>query len=444
MRLKRFTQFVNENTDDAEELAALGFNSKIDTDEIQELMDPQYHPEEKTDTTLGFDLGFDMTADDLGLDPERAEAAELDSMFLVQYYVDFDFETMKAKVQVSVLNSGIDFDGAGNAYEVDFKLASENHDSQGIADELTQILQKIEFEGMFIDLAVDVVNDIIDRRLGEVSEKKKLKWHDSDEPNTKGKFIIENLSDEEAAELRAMGFGGVDTDAIAELVNGATAEDQIVIVSGQFNQSIDDYGIDSSEYPDIERDVWTDFEVRINFIDETVKSSISVAQKDIGLYEDAELEDYEWSDLFQNGDPVSMKSNEIAEDIELFMSAVTGFEDSLGMYDKIQDLLNKAIEEQYHRWDDEEEDEDDEDEISEKKKLKWHDSDAPDAKGRFKELGVNKLADWLIRTRGGNMQKITGSLNQQINFNKRKNPSYAKKMESTREAVKRKLAKRKR
>jgi hypothetical protein len=41
------------------------------------------------------------------------------------------------------------------------------------------------------------------------------------------------------------------------------------------------------------------------------------------------------------------------------------------------------------------------------------------------------------------MQKITGSLNQQINFNKRKNPSYAKKMESTREAVKRKLAKRK-
>ena len=79
----------------------------------------------------------------------------------------------------------------------------------------------------------------------------------------------------------------------------------------------------------------------------------------------------------------------------------------------------------------------------EKKKLKFHHSDAPDANGKFKELGVQKLADWLIRTRGGNMQKITGSLNQQINFNKRKNPSYAKKMESTREAVKRKLAKRK-
>jgi hypothetical protein len=83
------------------------------------------------------------------------------------------------------------------------------------------------------------------------------------------------------------------------------------------------------------------------------------------------------------------------------------------------------------------------DSLSEKKKLKFHHSDAPDAKGRFKELGVNKLADWLIRTRGRNLQKITGSLNQQINFNKRKNPSYAKKMESTREAVKRKLGKNK-
>jgi hypothetical protein len=73
----------------------------------------------------------------------------------------------------------------------------------------------------------------------------------------------------------------------------------------------------------------------------------------------------------------------------------------------------------------------------------WHDSDAPDAKGKFKELGVNALADWLIRTRGGNMQRITGSLNQQIVFNRKKNSSYAKKMESVRAAVKRKLAKKK-
>lgn len=71
---------------------------------------------------------------------------------------------------------------------------------------------------------------------------------------------------------------------------------------------------------------------------------------------------------------------------------------------------------------------------------KWHDSDAPDANGKFKELGVNALADWLIKTRGGDMQKINGSLQQQIVFNRKKNPTYAKKMESVREAVKRKLA----
>ncbi len=75
------------------------------------------------------------------------------------------------------------------------------------------------------------------------------------------------------------------------------------------------------------------------------------------------------------------------------------------------------------------------------KRLEWHDSDAPDAKGKFRDLGVNDLADWLIKTRGGNMQKITGSLNQQIAFNKKKDPAYAKKMESVREAVKRKLKK---
>ena len=83
--------------------------------------------------------------------------------------------------------------------------------------------------------------------------------------------------------------------------------------------------------------------------------------------------------------------------------------------------------------------------ILEKRKTKnspdWHDSDAPDAKGKFKELGINALADWLIKTRGGNMQRITGSLNQQIVFNRNSNPSYARKMEKVRAAVKRKLNK---
>ena len=79
--------------------------------------------------------------------------------------------------------------------------------------------------------------------------------------------------------------------------------------------------------------------------------------------------------------------------------------------------------------------------VTEKKRLEWHDSNAPDANGKFKELGINALADWLIKTRGKNLQKISGSLNQQIAFNKKKNPSYAAKMEKTREAVKRKLGK---
>jgi hypothetical protein len=85
--------------------------------------------------------------------------------------------------------------------------------------------------------------------------------------------------------------------------------------------------------------------------------------------------------------------------------------------------------------------------ITEARKTKgsptWKDSNAPDAKGKFKELGIMALAKWLIRTRGGNIQRIVGSLNQQIVFNRGKNPAYAKKMEKTREAVKRILAKRK-
>lgn len=71
----------------------------------------------------------------------------------------------------------------------------------------------------------------------------------------------------------------------------------------------------------------------------------------------------------------------------------------------------------------------------------WKDSDAPDANGKFRDLGINDLADWLIKTRNGDMQRITGSLNQQIVFNRKKDPVYAKKMESVRAAVKRKLKK---
>jgi hypothetical protein len=72
---------------------------------------------------------------------------------------------------------------------------------------------------------------------------------------------------------------------------------------------------------------------------------------------------------------------------------------------------------------------------------KWHDSDAPDANGKFRDLGINDLANWLIKTRGGDMQRISGALNQQIVFNRNRNPAYAKKMESVRAVVKRKLKK---
>ena len=79
--------------------------------------------------------------------------------------------------------------------------------------------------------------------------------------------------------------------------------------------------------------------------------------------------------------------------------------------------------------------------LNEKKILKWHDSDAPDAEGRFRDLGIKALATWLIKTRKGDMRKITGSLNQQIAFNKNDDPKYAKKMEKVREEVKKQLDK---
>ena len=75
-----------------------------------------------------------------------------------------------------------------------------------------------------------------------------------------------------------------------------------------------------------------------------------------------------------------------------------------------------------------------------KEKLTWKDSDAPDAKGRFKELSAPKLADWLIRSRNSKLNKIIGSLNQQIAFNKDR-PSYIAKMKRTRNIVTKKLKK---
>ena len=62
----------------------------------------------------------------------------------------------------------------------------------------------------------------------------------------------------------------------------------------------------------------------------------------------------------------------------------------------------------------------------------FHHSDAPDAEGRFKDLSIKDLAAWLIKTRKKDLRKITGSLNQQIVFNRNDDPKYAEKMEKTR------------
>ena len=70
-------------------------------------------------------------------------------------------------------------------------------------------------------------------------------------------------------------------------------------------------------------------------------------------------------------------------------------------------------------------------------------SDAPDAKGKFKTLSASALASWLIRTRKGNLSKIISSLNQQYVFNRGKNPSYARKMKTTMNVVRKKLGKKK-
>jgi hypothetical protein len=65
----------------------------------------------------------------------------------------------------------------------------------------------------------------------------------------------------------------------------------------------------------------------------------------------------------------------------------------------------------------------------------WHDSDAPDAEGRFRDLGIKDLAAWLIKTRNKDLKKISGSLTQQVVFNRKDDPEYADKMEKVRKEV---------
>jgi len=74
-----------------------------------------------------------------------------------------------------------------------------------------------------------------------------------------------------------------------------------------------------------------------------------------------------------------------------------------------------------------------------KERPEWKDSKYADAEGKFKDLGCEALADWLIKSRKGNKKAIVGSLNQQIVFNRKKNPTYAKKMKCARNKAMKKL-----
>ncbi len=65
----------------------------------------------------------------------------------------------------------------------------------------------------------------------------------------------------------------------------------------------------------------------------------------------------------------------------------------------------------------------------------FHHSDAPDAEGRFRDLSPKDLAAWLIKTRKKDLKKISGSLTQQVVFNRNDDPKYAEKMERTRKEV---------
>jgi hypothetical protein len=65
----------------------------------------------------------------------------------------------------------------------------------------------------------------------------------------------------------------------------------------------------------------------------------------------------------------------------------------------------------------------------------FHHSDAPDAEGRFRDLSPKDLAAWLIKTRKKDLKKISGSLTQQVVFNRNEDPEYADKMERTRKEV---------
>ena len=428
--IKRFKQFVleNINKDEEAELRSMGFNaSTVDIDQLSNAMGAQ-----AKDNKLILTTEWNMSLDDFGIDsdnyPERL------SDFYLEITVTVDFDEKKISASGTVRQDEIELEEAVDLGDLDWGSVFP----MGDPNELTTAEVGEALEEMMNSVAgFDDPTGLIDEAR-EIVENALLYLYGEEDD------MLEDLNQDDEAELRSMGFSTIDVEGIgrgiSELsrVEKVVVEGQTLTVEMETTMTVDDNYFSDIDFGDldIERDFHGEIQLILDFGNSTAKGRGYLSQRDLDLYEEFDLP-LEWDDIFQNGDPVDLSVEETVDELSHFIELAYHMEDTTGFSAEAERIVTQRVEELTRGG------EDNEDELYEKKRLKWHDSDAPDAKGKFKELGVQKLADWLIRTRGGNMQKITGSLNQQINFNKRKNPSYAKKMESTREAVKRKLAKRK-
>jgi hypothetical protein len=428
--IKRFKQFVleNINKDEEDELRAMGFNaSTVDIDQLSNAMGAQ-----AKDNKLILTTEWNMSLDDFGIDsdnyPERL------SDFYLEITVTVDFDEKKISASGTVRQDEIELEEAVELGDLDWGSVFP----MGDPNELTTAEVGEALEEMMNSVAgFDDPTGLIDEAR-EIVENALLYLYGEEDD------MLEDLNQDDEAELRSMGFSTIDVEGIGRGISELREVEQVVVegqtlaIKMETSMSVDDNYFSYIDFGDldIKRDFHGEIQLILDFGNSTAKGRGYLSQRDLDLYEEFDLP-LEWDDIFQNGDPVDLSVEETVDELSHFIELAYHMEDTTGFSAEAERIVTQRVEELTRGG------EDNEAELYEKKRLKWHDSDAPDAKGKFKELGVQKLADWLIRTRGGNMQKITGSLNQQINFNKRKNPSYAKKMESTREAVKRKLAKRK-
>ena len=428
--IKRFKQFVleNINKDEEDELRAMGFNaSTVDIDQLSNAMGAQ-----AKDNKLILTTEWNMNLDDFGIDSDNYPESLSD--FYLEITVTVDFDQKKISASGTVRQDEIELEEAVELGDLDWGSVFP----MGDPNELTTAEVGEALEEMMNSVAgFDDPTGLIDEAR-EIVENALLYLYGEEDD------MLEDLNQDDEAELRSMGFSTIDVEGIGRGISELSRVEKVVVegqtlkVEMEMTMTVDDNYFSDIDFGDldIERDFHGEIQLILDFGNSTAKGRGYLSQRDLDLYEEFDLP-LEWDDIFQNGDPVDLSVEETEDELSHFIELAYHMEDTTGFSAEAERIVTQRVEELTRGG------EDNEDELYEKKRLTWHDSDAPDAKGKFKELGVQKLADWLIRTRGGNMQKITGSLNQQINFNKRKNPSYAKKMESTREAVKRKLAKRK-